>query len=105
MNVCVFIRVHPYLCVTIPLHLLSVLSVSEEEVHFCSSASTDSCVFGVPLIHNVQSSGQPLPDVILRAMDYIRENGMNMEGVFRKTGNAARILLLEETIDRNPGKI
>lgn len=79
--------------------------MSEKEGLSCSSASTDSCVFGGPLIHNVQNSGQPLPDVILRAMDYVRENGMNVEGVFRKTGNAARILVLEETIDRNPGKV
>lgn len=99
------IHVHACVCWTIPIQPYSRLVFwCEQDVSYSFSASTESCVFGVPLIHNVQNSAHPLPDVILRAMDYIRDNGMSVEGVFRKAGNAVRILVLEETIDRNPGR-
>ena len=52
---------------------------------------------------NVQNTGQPFPPIILNMMEYIREKGLNTEGLFRVAGNAARVMVLEETIDRNPG--
>jgi hypothetical protein len=62
----------------------------------------DGCVFGVPLITNVQNTGQPLPPVIMDMLDFIRKEGLDTEGLFRKAGNAARVMVLEETIDHNP---
>ena len=35
-------------------------------------------------------------------LDFIRKEGLDTEGLFRKAGNAARVMVLEETIDHNP---
>ncbi|KAG5848271.1 hypothetical protein ANANG_G00096700 [Anguilla anguilla] len=56
----------------------------------------DRSVFGVPLQVNVQRTGQPLPPSIQEAMRYLREQGMDQVGLFRKSGVKSRIQALRE---------
>ncbi|XP_064190948.1 rho GTPase-activating protein 7-like isoform X1 [Anguilla rostrata] len=56
----------------------------------------DRIVFGVPLQVNVQRTGQPLPPSIQEAMRYLREQGMDQVGLFRKSGVKSRIQALRE---------
>lgn len=57
-------------------------------------------VFGVPLKVNFQRHGQPLPQAIIQIMKYLRKNGLNTLGIFRKSGSRSRMSLIREHIER-----
>ncbi|KAJ7316268.1 hypothetical protein JRQ81_002430 [Phrynocephalus forsythii] len=65
----------------------------------------DKNVFGVPLLLNVQRTGQPLPRSILQAMDYLRDQFLDQVGLFRKSGVKSRILYLREMNENSPNNI
>ncbi|XP_032811166.2 rho GTPase-activating protein 7 isoform X1 [Petromyzon marinus] len=56
----------------------------------------DRSVFGVPLLLNVQRTGQPLPQSIQQAMRYLRSQCLDQVGLFRKSGVKSRIQALRE---------
>ncbi|XP_043918435.1 rho GTPase-activating protein 7 [Protopterus annectens] len=56
----------------------------------------DRNVFGVPLLVNVQRTGQPLPQSIQLAMRYLRNHCLDQVGLFRKSGVKSRILALRQ---------
>ncbi|KAJ8000815.1 hypothetical protein DPEC_G00184310 [Dallia pectoralis] len=56
----------------------------------------DQNVFGVPLLLNVQRSGQPLPQSIQQAMRYLRSQCLDQVGLFRKSGVKSRIQALRQ---------
>ncbi|XP_016084692.1 stAR-related lipid transfer protein 13-like [Sinocyclocheilus grahami] len=56
----------------------------------------DKHVFGVPLIINVQRTGQPLPQSIQQAMRYLRSQCLEKVGIFRKSGVKSRIQALRQ---------
>ncbi|XP_072171214.1 rho GTPase-activating protein 7-like [Diadema setosum] len=56
----------------------------------------DRIVFGVPLLHHLQRTGQPLPQNILYAMRYLRRQAGEAVGLFRKPGVRSRILQLKK---------
>uniref|UniRef100_A0A3Q3KC51 Rho-GAP domain-containing protein n=1 Tax=Monopterus albus TaxID=43700 RepID=A0A3Q3KC51_MONAL len=59
-------------------------------------------VFGVPLLLNVQQTGEPLPPSILRALVYLRTECLDQVGLFRKSGVKSRIQYLRELVESNP---
>jgi hypothetical protein len=66
----------------------------------------DKRLFGVPLSVNVRNTGQALPPVILNAMEYLRKDDrMNLLGLFRRAASKARVDMLREVAEANPGKI
>uniref|UniRef100_A0A8C7H3P7 DLC1 Rho GTPase activating protein n=1 Tax=Oncorhynchus kisutch TaxID=8019 RepID=A0A8C7H3P7_ONCKI len=56
----------------------------------------DRNVFGVPLLLNVQRTGQPLPQSIQQAMRYLRSQCLDQVGLFRKSGVKSRIQALRQ---------
>ncbi|XP_046900400.1 rho GTPase-activating protein 7 isoform X1 [Hypomesus transpacificus] len=56
----------------------------------------DRNVFGVPLLINVQRTGQPLPQSIQQAMRYLRNQCLDQVGLFRKSGVKSRIQALRQ---------
>ncbi|XP_014346376.1 rho GTPase-activating protein 7 isoform X2 [Latimeria chalumnae] len=56
----------------------------------------DRNVFGVPLLVNVQRTGQPLPQSIQQAMRYLRSQCLDQVGLFRKSGVKSRIQALRQ---------
>ncbi|XP_062867394.1 rho GTPase-activating protein 7 isoform X2 [Trichomycterus rosablanca] len=59
-------------------------------------------VFGVPLLQSVQQSGKPLPPSILRAMQYLKIEGLDQVGLFRKSGVKSRIQYLRDMVEADP---
>ncbi|KAM9846857.1 rho GTPase-activating protein 7 [Aulostomus maculatus] len=59
-------------------------------------------VFGVPLLLNVQQTGEPLPPSILRALVYLRGDCVDQVGLFRKSGLKSRIQYLRELVESDP---
>lgn len=51
----------------------------------------DKTVFGVPLVVSLQKCGQPLPQCILSALNWLRNNALDQVGLFRKSGVKSRI--------------
>uniref|UniRef100_A0A8C6YGD0 Rho GTPase-activating protein 7 n=1 Tax=Naja naja TaxID=35670 RepID=A0A8C6YGD0_NAJNA len=64
----------------------------------------DRNVFGVPLIINVQRTGQPLQS-IQQAMRYLRNNCLDQVGLFRKSGVKSRIQALRQMNENAIGKV
>ncbi|KAK2828032.1 hypothetical protein Q5P01_019066 [Channa striata] len=62
-------------------------------------------VFGVPLLLNVQQTGEPLPPSILRALVYLRTQCLNQVGLFRKSGVKSRIQYLRELVESDPDSV
>ncbi|XP_018584111.1 stAR-related lipid transfer protein 8 isoform X3 [Scleropages formosus] len=62
-------------------------------------------VFGVPLVINVQRSGQPLPQSIQQAMRYIRSRCVDQVGIFRKCGVKSRIQTLRQLNETSPDHV
>lgn len=65
----------------------------------------DRNTFGVPLLHNLRQSGQPLPQTILYAMRYLRKMAAEAVGIFRKPGVRSRILQLKRQNESEPGML
>ncbi|XP_061904850.1 rho GTPase-activating protein 7 isoform X2 [Entelurus aequoreus] len=59
-------------------------------------------VFGVPLLVNVQQTGEPLPPSILRALVYLKTECLDQVGLFRKSGLKSRIQYLREMLESSP---
>lgn len=62
----------------------------------------DRNVFGVPLSVVLQRSGQPLPQSILFAINYLQRSAVDAVGIFRKSGGKLRINHLKEMIEGDP---
>ncbi|KAJ8281298.1 hypothetical protein GJAV_G00065940 [Gymnothorax javanicus] len=62
----------------------------------------DRSVFGVPLQVNLQRYGQPLPPSIQEAMRYLRNQGLDQVGLFRKSGVKSRIQALRQMNEAGP---
>ncbi|KAJ8348423.1 hypothetical protein SKAU_G00270120 [Synaphobranchus kaupii] len=62
----------------------------------------DKRVFGVPLLQNVQQTGAPLPPGILKALLYLKTEGLDQVGLFRKSGVKSRIQSLREMVEADP---
>ncbi|XP_041469965.1 rho GTPase-activating protein 7-like isoform X3 [Lytechinus variegatus] len=65
----------------------------------------DRLVFGVPLLHHLQKTGQPLPQTILYAMRYLRRQAGEAVGLFRKPGVRSRIQQLKKMNEANPDSL
>ncbi|XP_033101300.1 rho GTPase-activating protein 7-like isoform X2 [Anneissia japonica] len=61
----------------------------------------DKKVFGVPLSHCLQKTGQPLPQTILYAMRYLRRVAKDSVGIFRKPGVRSRIQQIKKLNETN----
>ncbi|KAM8835788.1 rho GTPase-activating protein 7 [Synchiropus picturatus] len=59
-------------------------------------------VFGAPLHLSVKKSGEPLPQAVLGALDYLRTVGLHQVGLFRKSGLKSRIQTLREQVESDP---
>ncbi|KAH8409723.1 hypothetical protein KR222_002849 [Zaprionus bogoriensis] len=59
----------------------------------------DKKVFGVPLILNLQRSGQTLPLTVRAAFRWLQLNALDQVGLFRKSGGKSRITKLREQIE------
>ncbi|KAJ7356191.1 Dynein light chain Tctex-type [Desmophyllum pertusum] len=62
----------------------------------------DRNVFGVPLSVVLQRTGQPLPQSILFAINYLQRSAVDAVGIFRKSGGKQRINHLKEMIEGDP---
>ncbi|XP_022788234.1 stAR-related lipid transfer protein 13-like isoform X4 [Stylophora pistillata] len=62
----------------------------------------DRNVFGVPLSVVLQRCGQPLPQSILFAINYLQRSAVDAVGIFRKSGGKQRINHLKEMIEGDP---
>ncbi|KAG5843256.1 hypothetical protein ANANG_G00148840 [Anguilla anguilla] len=67
--------------------------------------SWDGRVFGVPLLQSVQQTGYPLPPGILKALHYLRAEGLDQVGLFRKSGVKSRIQALREMVEADPAGV
>ncbi|XP_038150372.1 stAR-related lipid transfer protein 13 isoform X2 [Cyprinodon tularosa] len=65
----------------------------------------DKNVFGVPLIVNVQRSGQPLPLGLQQALKYLRSQCLDQVGLFRKSGVKSRIHALRQMNESSPDNV
>ncbi|XP_038617694.1 stAR-related lipid transfer protein 13 isoform X2 [Tachyglossus aculeatus] len=65
----------------------------------------DKNVFGVPLIVHVQRTGQPLPQSIQQALQYLRTNCLDQVGLFRKSGVKSRIQALRQMNESFPENV
>ncbi|XP_078685026.1 rho GTPase-activating protein 7-like isoform X2 [Branchiostoma floridae x Branchiostoma belcheri] len=65
----------------------------------------DKAVFGIPLLHVLQHTGQPLPQSIIYAMDYLRRTALDQVGLFRKSGARSRIQALKRMNETNPDSL
>ncbi|XP_054884173.1 stAR-related lipid transfer protein 13 isoform X2 [Poeciliopsis prolifica] len=65
----------------------------------------DKNVFGVPLIVNVQRSGQPLPLGLQQALRYLRSQCLDQVGLFRKSGVKSRIHALRQMNESSPDNV
>lgn len=59
----------------------------------------DKKIFGVPLILNLQRSGQTLPLPVRAALRWLQLNALDQVGLFRKSGGKSRIIKLREQIE------
>ncbi|XP_051903964.1 rho GTPase-activating protein 7 isoform X2 [Hippocampus zosterae] len=62
-------------------------------------------VFGVPLLINVQQTGESLPPAILKALVYLRTQCLDQVGLFRKSGLKSRIQYLREMLESDPDAV
>ncbi|XP_038056536.1 rho GTPase-activating protein 7-like isoform X2 [Patiria miniata] len=62
----------------------------------------DRNIFGVPLLHILQTTGLPLPQSILYAMRFLRRTSGDAVGIFRKPGVRSRIQQLKRLNESNP---
>ncbi|XP_061103892.1 rho GTPase-activating protein 7 [Conger conger] len=65
----------------------------------------DGGVFGVPLLQTAQQTGYPLPPGILKALHYLRAEGLGQVGLFRKSGVKSRIQQLREMVEAEQGAV
>ncbi|XP_061683208.1 stAR-related lipid transfer protein 13 isoform X2 [Syngnathoides biaculeatus] len=65
----------------------------------------DKNVFGVPLIVQVQRSGQPLPPGLQQALRYLRSQCLDQVGLFRKSGVKSRIQALRQLNESSPDNV
>ncbi|XP_047247514.1 stAR-related lipid transfer protein 13 isoform X4 [Girardinichthys multiradiatus] len=65
----------------------------------------DKNVFGVPLIVNVQRSGQPLPLGLQQGLRYLRSQCLDQVGLFRKSGVKSRIHALRQMNESSPDNV
>ncbi|XP_057677001.1 rho GTPase-activating protein 7 [Corythoichthys intestinalis] len=70
-----------------------------------ASPSKARRIFGVPLIVNVQQTGEALPPAILRALVYLRTHCLDQVGLFRKSGLKSRIQCLREMLESDPDAV
>lgn len=54
------------------------------------------------LLRNVQKYGEPLPQCIQYALQYLRRTSMKQQGLFRKSGVKTRIAKLRDFCEGNP---
>ncbi|XP_013793910.1 rho GTPase-activating protein 7-like, partial [Limulus polyphemus] len=62
----------------------------------------DKAVFGVPLLLNLQRTGQALPTCIQASFSYLRKTSLDSVGIFRKSGVRSRIQKLRNLNESNP---
>ncbi|KAK7925358.1 hypothetical protein WMY93_007668 [Mugilogobius chulae] len=62
-------------------------------------------VFGVPLLVNMQQTGEPLPPSVLRAMVYLKNQCLHQMGVFRKSGLKSRIQALRQQLESGSDQV
>lgn len=62
-------------------------------------------VFGVPLLVNMQQTGEPLPPSVLRALVYLRNDCLDQVGLFRKSGVKSRIQTLRDQVESEPEQV
>ena len=82
---------------------------NEPIVVFCSNVLffylfPEKNVFGVPLLTIAHRTGNPLPQAILLALNYLSRNALNCEAIFRKSGVKSRIEKLKEEIENGTNK-
>ncbi|XP_012693396.1 stAR-related lipid transfer protein 13 isoform X4 [Clupea harengus] len=65
----------------------------------------DKNVFGVPLIVQVQRTGQPLPLSLQQALRYLRSQCLDQVGLFRKSGVKSRIQALRQMNENSPDDV
>lgn len=66
---------------------------SEEELQ-------KSRIFGVPLLDVLVKENEATPRIITHSIEYLEENGMDQEGLFRLSGGKAEIESMRTSIDR-----
>lgn len=59
-------------------------------------------VFGVPLLDHLRATGREggIPLLVERCVDFIRQHGMDQEGIFRLSGDAETVASLRHSFDR-----
>ena len=59
-------------------------------------------VFGIDLIKVMQRKSQngKIPDVIVKSVEYLEQNGLSVEGIFRLSGGASSVSKYKFEFDR-----
>uniref|UniRef100_A0A8C4ZFI9 Myosin IXb n=1 Tax=Gadus morhua TaxID=8049 RepID=A0A8C4ZFI9_GADMO len=67
----------------------------------CDSSTSGSLHFGVD-VSVLSSPAQPVPQVLEMLLVYVEMNGLDTEGIYRKSGSACRARELHQILETNP---
>jgi len=83
-----------------PSHSRSIFHVSSA-VDLPSGHASDNPYkqYGVPLADLVRRDGVKIPRVVEKCVNFLGENGLEVEGIFRRTPNNARLHAVKKQLD------
>jgi hypothetical protein len=65
------------------------------------AAATDpSVLFGSDLVERVEYEGRPIPSVVARCIEEVELRGMDIEGIYRKTGGSGQVKIIQEGFEK-----
>lgn len=83
--------------------LLPSLSLSPSLLFLCGLPGRK--VFGLCLSSNVHLRGKALPPAILHAMEHLKQKAnLETKGLFRRAASKAKVDILKERVEENPGE-
>ncbi|KAI9684388.1 MAG: Rho-type gtpase-activating protein [Trizodia sp. TS-e1964] len=69
--------------------------------HQIAGAEHPSCLFGSDLEMRAQYEGRQIPSVVTRCVEEVEVRGMDLEGIYRKTGGNSQVKAVQEGFDKN----
>jgi hypothetical protein len=65
-----------------------------------AAAADPSVLFGSDLVERVEYEGRPIPGVVARCIQEVELRGMDIEGIYRKTGGSGQVKIIQEGFEK-----
>ena len=66
-----------------------------------SAASPETTLFGIDLISRCEFERRTVPAIVLRCIDEVESRGMDMEGIYRKSGSFSQVKQVQQGFEKD----